>query len=404
MYKITLLGVDSDQLRAEQQTLLQGCGAIVASRRFHPLLAGLAAEIIPVTPVAKAVEAIAERSARMAVAILTSGDPLFYGLGRTLLARFPAEQVEIQPALSAMQLACARFKIPWDDMVVHSLHGRPAGQVAGRILTQDKMVLFTDERNSPAALAKTLLATCLACDDLELADSYEVLVGENLGLAEERLIRGSLAEIARQEFAPLNIMILRRPPDPVTGRFGLQAEEIHHSRGLITKDEVRAATLHKLSLPTQGVFWDVGAGSGSLALEAARLNPGLAIYAIEQRPEEVANLKANIKRFRAYSITVVAGRAPEALAALPRPDRVFIGGSGGALAAVIGLVAPQLPQGGRLVVNAVLAATQDAAPPLLHNQGLRVTISELSVKRSVYPPNPAATSSFNPIAIIVGEK
>lgn len=404
MDKIYLLGVDSDRLEESQLALLRRCGAIVASRRFHPLLTGLAAELLPVTPVAAAVEAIAARCERMAVAVLTSGDPLFFGLGRTLLARFPAERIEIHPGLSAMQLACARFQINWEDAVFHSLHGRSAEQVAGLVLPADKVILFTDEHNSPAAIAKILRQACLACGDAELADSYEVLVGENLGLAGERLIRGSLTEIAGQEFAALNIMILRRPPGPAVCRLGLGEAELSHSRGLITKDEVRAAVLHKLRLPERGVFWDLGAGSGSVALEAARLAPGLAVYAVEKNPTEVANIRENIKRFRAYNITVVNGRAPECLAALPAPARVFVGGSGGALAEIVALAAPRLPLGGRLVVNAVLAATREAAPPLLHGQGLRVTISELGVKRSVYPADPAANSSFNPIAIIVGEK
>ena len=404
MYKIYLLGLDDERLREEQLALLRGCGAIVASRRFHPLLTGLTAELLPVTPVAAAVEAIAVRSERMAVAVLTSGDPLFFGLGRTLLARFPAEQIEIRPGLSAMQLACARFKINWDDAVFHSLHGRAAAQVAGLVLPRDKVILFTDDHNSPAAIAATLLAACQECGDQELADSYEVLVGENLGLEKERLIRGSLAEIAALTFAALNIVILRRAPTPSACRFGLGEAEIRHSRGLITKDEVRATTLHKLRLPERGVMWDVGAGSGSVALEAARLAPGLTVYAIEQQAGEVANIRENIKRFRAYNITVVAGRAPECLAGLPAPDRVFVGGSGRALAGVIAHAAPLLPKGGRLVVNAVLAATRAAAPPLLHKQGLRVTISELGVARSIYPADPAANSSFNPIAIIVGEK
>ncbi len=120
-------------------------------------------------------------------------------------------------------------------------------------------------------------------------------------------------------------------------QFGLTEDSIQHSRGLITKNEVRAATLHQLQLPRKGVFWDIGAGSGSLSIEAARANPHLTVYAIEHKEEELENIKNNIVKFGCYNIVPIFGRAPEALVALPDPDRVFIGGSSGSLPDIVAL-------------------------------------------------------------------
>ncbi len=404
MSRIQLIGVaPGSALNDEQRAIIGRCGCVVASSRHRPLVEGPGIEVLPIAPVEQALAAIAERVPRMAVAVLASGDPLFFGIGRTLISRFGGGQVAIYPALSAMQLACSRFGVPWDDLEVVSLHGRLAGELGARLLPHAKVFCFTDRINSPAAVARALLAACENLGDAELAASYTVRVAENLGLAGERLRQGSLTEIAGQEFGDLNIMLLTRPAAatnvPV---FGLGEEAIRHSRGLITKDEVRAATLHALRLPQEGVLWDIGAGSGSVSVEAARLAPGLRVYAVERNESALENIRANCRHFAAYNITVVAGPAPEILTALPAPDRVFVGGSGGNLAAIIAHVVPRLQAGGRLVVNGVIPATRETAPALLHGAGLEVTISEISVSRRTFPAG--EEKRMNPIAIMVGSK
>ena len=404
MSSIQLIGIaPGDGLGEEQRSLVGRCGCVVASTRHRQLVEGLGVEVVAIAPVEQALAAIEQRLASMAVAVLASGDPLFFGIGRTLIARFGRERVQIYPALSSMQLACSRFGVPWDDARFVSLHGRSAEALGGRLLPHAKVFCFTDRVNSPASVAKALLAACENLDDLELAAAYTLQVAENLGLADERVSQGSLAEMAGRVFGDLNVMLLTRPASPGGFPcFGLGEEEVRHSRGLITKDEVRAATLHALRLPQQGVLWDIGAGSGSVSVEAARLAPELAVHAVEREPAEVANIRANCRRFGAYNVKVVEGAAPAALAGLPDPDRVFVGGSGGMLGAIIDHAASRLQPGGRLVVNGVVAATREAAPALLHGAGLDVTISEIAVSRRTFPAG--ATRRMNPIAIMVGVK
>lgn len=404
MCNVQLIGVaPGSGLNEEQRALVASCGCVVASGRHRLLVEGLGLEVLPIAPVEQALAAIESRLSRTDVAVLASGDPLFFGIGRTLIARFGSGQVLVRPALSSMQLACSRFGEPWDDLAFLSLHGRSADGLAARLLPHPRVFCFTDRVNSPAAVAKALLAACENLADEALAASYTVRVAENLGLADERMFQGSLGEIAAREFGELNVMLLSRPDlsEELPG-FGLTEEEIRHSRGLITKDEVRGATLHALRLPPRGVLWDIGAGSGSVALEAARLCPGLLVCAVERNAAELANIRANCRRFGVYNVTAVEGEAPEALTGLPAPDRVFVGGSGGKLPEIIAHAAARLNANGRLLVNGVTAATKERAPALLHGAGLQVTISEISVSRRIFPAG--ENNTMNPIAIMVGRK
>jgi precorrin-6Y C5,15-methyltransferase (decarboxylating) len=322
--------------------------------------------------------------------------------------------VRIFPALSAVQLACARFKIPWDDLPLISLHGRAPELLAGRMLAKPRVMLFTDPQRSPARIAADLLTLLEEHEDAERIRRLRVRVAENLGLPEERLWQGSLEEASQQIFAPLNMMLLEQEPSeedaPLPSAdcvFGLQENEISHSRGLITKDEIRAVILHRLRLPAQGVLWDVGGGSGSISVEAARLCPGLSIHVVEQKEEGWRNIRVNIVRYGLYNITLVRGKAPEVFAKLPDPDRVFIGGSRGLLAEIVAPCAERLAKGGRLVISAVLQNTAEQAPLLMTANGLEADVRTVSVSRQQKDYGEDGRLSvlqLNPITIITGKK
>lgn len=417
-FKILLCGISSGRLEPELRQRLAVCGAVAASQRHHKLLAGLDIRRIAITPVEEMIFEVAVSLQNSDVAVLASGDPLFFGIGRTMLERFGPERVEIFPAISAVQLACARFKLPWDDLTLISLHGRPPGLLAGKVLARPKTLLFTDPRRSPDRIAAELLALLKEHGDTDRLQRLHVRVAENLGLPEERLWQGSLEETAQAKFADLNLMLIEQASASsadeneadATGAacvFGLQEDEISHSRGLITKDEVRAVILHRLRLPASGVFWDVGGGSGSVSVEAARLCPELAVYIVEQKEEGWRNIRANIARYGLYNITLVRGQAPEALRSLPDPDRIFIGGSRGLLAEIIAPCAQRLAKGGRLVVSAVLQNTAEQAPRLMTANSLEADSRTISVTREQKDFDEDGQPSglrLNPITIITGKK
>ncbi|WP_319550256.1 precorrin-6y C5,15-methyltransferase (decarboxylating) subunit CbiE [Desulfogranum marinum] len=401
MSRIELIGIAGPVLDQQQQVLISGCCAVVASARHQKMLSELTQPIIPIAPIQQMVDEVTQQLHLGSVAILASGDPLFYGIGKTLLSHFDPSQLRIHPALSALQLACARFKISWDDLTLISLHGRAAGDIAGKILGHAKAILFTDNTNTPAFIAQQLLLALEATQDQKRIDGLRMRVAENLGLPDEALYEGDLESISRKKFSPLNMVLVEQKNIPSqTSCFGLNEGDIHHSRGLITKNEVRAASLHKLCLPQQGVFWDIGGGSGSISLEAARLNPDLTVYTIEKKPEEQENIRRNIKEFNTYNMHLVCGEAPQALLELPSPDRIFIGGSGSHLEPIIAHSAPKLAKGGKIVVNAVLQKTAEQAPDCLQRHGLLVETATIAVTRK--EKNERQPTIFNPITIITG--
>lgn len=401
MFKIVIIGVPCSGLEPRQRQLLESCGAVCGSERLLAMIGELKGPVIPITPLNKALVAIRKNLTATHVGVLASGDPLFFGIARRLLAEFEAGQLEIHPALSSMQEAFARFKLPWDDAGLVSLHGRSHDHVPGLLLSRAKTFVFTDKDHSPAYLARELISYLELIEDSRLIAACRVMVAENIGLENERIFRGTPAETVKKIFSDLNVFCLLSPGTDQRERLGLSEKEVTHSRGLITKDEVRAVTLHRLRLPAEGVFWDVGAGSGSVALEAARLNPGLTIYAVEKKEEELANIKANIRRHRCYNIVPVAGEAQRLLPHLPAPDRVFIGGHGGEIAAIINQAAQRLAGKGRLVINGVLDKTIKAAPQLMAEQGLGVEMCSMEIRRR----QPGTDEIIlNPITIMTGSR
>jgi len=405
MSEIFVLGLNGAVLAPGYDEIISSCYAVVAPKKKFSLFSNLCDTIIEIAPVKEMVRQLRLALQHGNVAVLASGDPLFYGIGRTLLNSFSQEQLCFYPAVSAMQLACARFKIPWDDLHLFSLHGRDDQGAVGRILAHNKVMLFTDGQNSPDRIAMSLLNRLEVMGRSDQAENIRVSVAENLCLDNERLTRGTLAEIAAQQFAPLNMMLVEQPlverkaDSPL---FGLQEKEITHSRGLITKSEVRAVILHCLRLPARGVFWDVGGGSGSISVEVARLCPALQVFTVEQKEEGQQNIRKNIHDFQLYTMELVCGRAPEALALLPDPDRIFIGGSGGALGAIIKECGLRLRPGGIMAASAVLAATAEQAPDLMRANGLEVEVRRVAVTR--FPGEQEKEQHFNPITIITGKK
>ena len=356
--------------------------------------------LVPVVPLVKCIDTVRDFLKDGDVTVLASGDPYFFGIGRTLTQAFPDQKISVHPVLSSMQLAFARFNIPWDNAAFVSLHGRSNDHLAARLLKYEKVFVLTDPKNSPDMIAAKLMYEC----GENVISGLRVHVAEHLGFESERIVSGSIAEIASQKFADPNVMILINSLDKqkIYPCFGLKEGEISHSRGLLTKNEVRAAAIHALRLPRQGVLWDVGAGSGSVGLEAARLFPELQVFAIEKEEEQWQNIEANKNEFSVWNMNRIRGKAPESLQQLAEPDRVFIGGSGGNLKEIIEFCAGRLSSNGIIVVNAVISKTAKIAPQVLFELGFEVEISEIAVQRYNYPEENRI--EFNPIKIIVGRR
>jgi precorrin-6Y C5,15-methyltransferase (decarboxylating) len=332
--------------------------------------------------------------------VLASGDPLFYGVGTYLAGIMGRENVRIEPALSSMQLAFARAGLPWQYASLASVHGRNLRTTLLPLLGQCYVGLFTQDGDSPAAVARFYLAHDL--------DEYEAIVGENLGADGERVTRWpDLQTLAAQRFAPLNYLILHRR------RYPLPGPEVEQRRSLVpgapdtefarpaegpevmTRQEVRSVVLGKLGgkLDPGDTVWDVGAGLGTVAVELAVLRPHVEVIAMERDPARAALARENRLRFGAYNMTVLEGTAPEVLVQgllagasglcqRERPRQVFVGGSGEHLPAILDLVAERLLGGGRLAANFVTLEHLALTLERLRKWGWPFEVTEVHVARS----------------------
>ncbi len=371
MGEVHLVGVHGGEwFGAAARRALETATVIVAApRHLAALPAALDAAPVPLTgSVDQVLEDVARRrELGETVCLVVSGDPGFFGLARLAQARLGRVGLRVHPAPSAVALAFARIALPWDDAVVVSAHGRPLAPAVEAVLQHPKVAVLTSPEHSPSALGSRLLSA--GCG------TREVVVAARLGEAEETVWNGDLDGLAAGRFDGLSVVICLAPglAAGAVAAWGRPDESYAHRAGLITKAEVRAVALGKLRLPVTGVVWDVGAGSGSVAVECARLAPGLRVFAIEQHGADAGRLRANLSGTAAV---VVLGQAPEVLAQLPDPDRAFVGGGG---LAVLDVVLARLRPGGSVVATyAVLDRAVAAATRLGHlvqvavSRGVRV--------------------------------
>jgi precorrin-6B C5,15-methyltransferase / cobalt-precorrin-6B C5,C15-methyltransferase len=333
------------------------------------------------------------------VVVLASGDPNFYGVGPLLVKILGAEQVVIHPNLTAVQTACARLRMPWQDATVISLHGRSWEHLAAGLRHPGPILIYTDPTHPPGEIARFLLSWGLS--------QARFCVLEDLGQDTERITWMSLKEARDREFSPLNLVVVMPEPgeaSPVRPQLhlGLPEAVLAHQAGLITKAEVRAVVLAKLKLIPGQVLWDVGGGAGSVGLEASLLILGGKIFAVERHPERAAQIAANREKFGVHNLEIVCAPAPVCLAPLPDPHRVFVGGGGPEVGAIIREAVRRLLPEGRIVVTATLLETLATARQALEQAGWEVEVVQLQVSRSHPLAGGMALQALNPVWIITG--
>ncbi len=336
------------------------------------------------------------------VCVLASGDPLFFGVGALLAKRFGAEHVEFVPAPSSVQWAFARTGMAWEDAEFVSVHGRSLDGFVNRVRRVAKAAVLTDGENTPARLASRLL---------EYGDaSWRAWVCERLGGVEERVRPFSLPDLeAARDIDPLNVLLLvrtegwRAPPAIPYLHEDAFAKRMPRN-GLITKREVRLLSLAALAIAPDAVVWDIGAGSGSVSVEAAMLAPRGLVYAVEVDPEGASICRDNARAHGTDNVRVVEGRAPEALAGLETPDAVFVGGSKGSMDAIVAAALDALRPGGRLVVNAITLENVAEAYAALRGRRLEPEVTLLQASRGVPLARYQRYEALNPVHVIAVTK
>jgi precorrin-6Y C5,15-methyltransferase (decarboxylating) len=284
-------------------------------------------------------------------------------------------------------MAFARLGCSWDDALVVSAHGRSRRDAIARLLPAAKAAVLTSPDNPPEAIGTELLAA--GCGPRATA------VLTRLGEPDEAIFEGDLHALAAGTFDPMSIVVVRDPALAASGpglTWGQPESAFAHRDGMITKAEVRAVVLGKLALPRAGVLWDLGAGSGSVGIEAARVCPGLRVLAVERDADSVQRIRANAAAHE-VSIEVIEDSVPDALANLPDPDRVFVGGGG--LDALDESLA-RLRPGGRVVATYALLDRAAHAWRRLGN------LVELSVARGAAAGDGMRLAAMNPVFVCWG--
>lgn len=394
-------------------------------------------------------------------AVLCSGDPLFFGLGACLVARLGREALRIYPGTSSLQAAAALAGLPWESVRAVSLHGRGDWlPLAHALLGATPVFVLTDAKSDPAGIASWMLERGLRRFSLRVLENmYRMPDGAIRAASDMRLslpqARAWTPELRgnNEKDGGIRRVILILPeaslPSPTAARpwpFGLADAEVIKENALLTKSPIRAAALAALGIEPRHTVWDLGAGSGAVSLEAARLAWQGRVYAVERNPDRVAAIRENRRRYGAANLEIVEGEMPVCLPAsagdsfsptiaccdgpcppapagenaggaatavapgvvLPCPERVFIGGGlGGNLASAretLARVWEVLAPGGRLIAACVLLSSLELARAELFRLGAKISVSSLQACIGSPLANDMRLEAMNPVFLVLAEK
>jgi precorrin-6Y C5,15-methyltransferase (decarboxylating) len=407
--KVHIVGIGDDGVEgmtAQARRLVEAADVLVGPESCASLVpAAIRGRLVSAANLEELVERIEAAGAKRVV-VLASGDPLFYGTARYVCSKLGKDRFEVVPHVSSMQLAFARVKESWEDAFLANLSGQSIERVVDRVRSSETAGLFTSDQWPAPAVARALLD--------EGIDYFQAYVCENLGSPDERVTQGSLADIAKDSFATPNVMILVRkarvadkPGQVGTRMFGNPDEcflQSRPKRGLLTPAEVRSLALAELQLRPTSEIWDVGAGSGSVGLEAARIARDGRVHAIEMDPDDHALIRENAARFGVMNLNPVLGRAPEAWASLPDPDAIYVGGSGRDVAMLVEQAWSRLKPGGRLVTACNSIENLAAMHSLLRSRSSDAAYWMVNIARGIEQLDRIRFEAINPIFLIAATK
>lgn len=396
---ITLIGVgmgDPGTLTLEAHAALAEAEAILGAER---LLSGLPdayqGERVPLALPEKVAAAVEARPEWKEICVVLSGDVGFYSGARQLLTLLREHEPRLVCGISTPQYFAAKLRRPWQDLRLVSAHGVHC-DILAEVLNHPAALFLTGGDVTPADIAKTLCDAGL--------DAAEMTVGENLSYPEERILSAPAGEIAEMSFSRLCAVLVEndktftRPP----GAAGIEDEAFSRGKAPMTKREIRALVLSLLRPGPNSILYDVGAGTGSVALEMALQSRRGHVFAVEEDPEAVRLINVNKAAFGTYNLQAIWGAAPEALEPLPAPDAAFIGGSGGRLEAIVETLLRKSPAV-RLVVSAVTLETLATAGSVMREAGMGdPDIIQVAVNRSVVRGGYHMLEAKNPIFLISG--
>ncbi len=384
--------------------VIEGCDLLIGGRRNLNLFRGLQKEEKEIGGNLEEVrQFIAGNAGSKTMVVLASGDTGLFSIAGYLKKQLAGLRLEIFPGISSLQYLCARIGESWEDCHIVSLHGRRTENICDAARRYGKVAVFTGGGSSPAVVCRELLAGGLR--------HVRVVVGEKLSYEEERIMEGTPKEIDGMEFDSLSILLLKRTGLPEkaarvweyeTG--GIPDELFLRGEVPMTKEEVRAAALSKLRLKEDSVLFDIGAGTGSVAIECGLLMKQGHVYAIEKEKDALELIRRNIEKFGVGNVKVVEGTAPGSLKGLPVPDRVFIGGSGGRMEEILDFIAATGGRRLRVVANLIVLENACELIKGLEKRGFcNMDIACIAISRGRQAGEGHMLQALNPVYIISAE-
>jgi precorrin-6Y C5,15-methyltransferase (decarboxylating) len=374
MKRINIVGVFPGRgIGQEAKKCILESQIIFSGLRNQELLGKISVPVFPI-------ETLKEFSARLLkaysenkiITIIASGDPFFYGIGKYVSEHYDRDEIYIIPEVSSLQVALSRIKMDANDIYTISLHGRDIKGLAQRIRGKPKIAIFTDCLNTPSRIGEYMINFGL--------DNYSAYLFENLGYDSENIGYYSMNQLRNVESGKLNLIILEEndhkksmfPDDHLFSR----------RNNNITKKEIRELSVSELNLRMMDVFWDIGAGSGSISIYASFIDNEGKIYAIEKDRSLCSYIEENMKKF-SCDINIVNKIAPEGLEGLPDPDAVFIGGSSGNLENIVDYSYRRLKPGGRMVINITTLENLRAVMEYIKASYITAEIRQVNISRLI---------------------
>ena len=378
----------------EVNAIIQQGKVFSGGKRHHEIVAPLLPTDAQWIDIITPLDAVFEQyqSLTSDIIVFASGDPLFFGFANTIRRKMPEAEIVLYPTFNSLQLLAHRLVMPYHDMRIVSLTGRPWPEFDKALIERTtKIGILTDKEHTPAAIAQRMIDYGYT--------NYQMHVGEHLGNPSlECVTTLSLDEASRREFSHPNCLIIEQQGEMPTRLFGIPDADFTLLDGrekMITKMPIRLLTLQALELRKKNVFWDIGFCTGSISIEARLQFPHLQICAFEIRPECEAIIQENTRKFGAPGIDIHIGDFLEAdLSALPRPDAVFIGGHGGHLKEIMAKVKTVLTENGCIVMNSVKAPLVKTDSHQLWDEACQ----ELNLRQA--PPTKIILNDNHPIEIL----
>lgn len=405
-HKVTIIGISPDGtscLSPQAQQLISRADLIFGGKRLLDMFPALSGKKIIISNNLPRISTLIKKNiGQKEIVVLSSGDPNFFGIAAYLANKLDKNNIEIIPGVSSMQTAFACIKESWSDAVFVSAHSRPIKNIIETVRSNNKIGIFTDDKHSPAVIAKVLLEHGI--------EGYQGYICERLGTEEQRIIEADLHELCRIDSASPNILILlkNKPEKTIACHFGFPGipdNEFFRRKpkeGLITKQEIRAISLSKMRLTENSVLWDIGAGSGAVSIESSFIAKRGRVYAIEKNETDISVIEKNIRKFHAHNVEIIHAAAPEMPDDLTAPNAVFIGGSGGNMKEIIEAVSLKLVPGGRIVINIVALENLSIVVNVLKAKGFLTEITLANIARSTGISELTRLESLNPVYIITG--